>query len=378
MRRYGAFEVARERRPAATRPRFPTPSSTDVARGPLRPRLHARADARRAERRARCRRPTGDAEGRRPVGVDGRRRGRCAASRRRRGRLEFYSTHARATGAGPSTRCPTYIRSHVHPERARRRARCRSSRPSGCRCRSTRGARTRSGSTRSRTRTRSGSHPTDAERLGVDDRRPRARRDRDRPLRRQGLGHRGHPPGRRRLHPPHGPLEDRRSDGQRADDGDGRASTRDGTRRGRLPAREGRRARSSPPTPTPRASGGRTPACTRTSTFPVQPDPISGMHCWHQAVRVRKAEPGDRYGDIVGRHREGPRRSTRSGSSTRPARDPRLARRHAAARTGCCGRSSPGARRTGCRRTAVCRSDRAPGAASRRPGVLLRGARWSA
>ncbi|HUP47943.1 MAG TPA: molybdopterin-dependent oxidoreductase [Thermoanaerobaculia bacterium] len=33
-------------------------------------------------------------------------------------------------------------------------------------------------------------------------------------------------------------------------------------------------------------------------TFAVQPDPISGMHCWHQAVRVRKAEQGDRYGDI--------------------------------------------------------------------------------
>ncbi|MDQ6799685.1 MAG: molybdopterin-dependent oxidoreductase [Acidobacteriota bacterium] len=33
-------------------------------------------------------------------------------------------------------------------------------------------------------------------------------------------------------------------------------------------------------------------------TFPVQPDPISGMHCWHQAVRVRKAEQSDRYGDI--------------------------------------------------------------------------------
>lgn len=33
-------------------------------------------------------------------------------------------------------------------------------------------------------------------------------------------------------------------------------------------------------------------------TFPVQPDPISGQHCWHQAVRVRKAEPGDSYGDI--------------------------------------------------------------------------------
>ncbi|MEM7584863.1 MAG: molybdopterin-dependent oxidoreductase [Acidobacteriota bacterium] len=33
-------------------------------------------------------------------------------------------------------------------------------------------------------------------------------------------------------------------------------------------------------------------------TFPVHPDPVSGMHCWHQAVRVRRAEPGDRYGEI--------------------------------------------------------------------------------
>ena len=33
-------------------------------------------------------------------------------------------------------------------------------------------------------------------------------------------------------------------------------------------------------------------------TFPVQPDPISGMHCWHQAVKVVKAQPGDRDGDI--------------------------------------------------------------------------------
>jgi anaerobic selenocysteine-containing dehydrogenase len=34
-------------------------------------------------------------------------------------------------------------------------------------------------------------------------------------------------------------------------------------------------------------------------TFPVHPDPISGQHCWHQAVRVRPAEPGDAYGDIA-------------------------------------------------------------------------------
>ncbi len=34
-------------------------------------------------------------------------------------------------------------------------------------------------------------------------------------------------------------------------------------------------------------------------TFPVQPDPISGQHCWHQAVWIRPAEPGDAYGDIA-------------------------------------------------------------------------------
>ena len=33
-------------------------------------------------------------------------------------------------------------------------------------------------------------------------------------------------------------------------------------------------------------------------TFPVHPDPISGMHCWHQLVRVEPAAAGDRYGDI--------------------------------------------------------------------------------
>ena len=33
-------------------------------------------------------------------------------------------------------------------------------------------------------------------------------------------------------------------------------------------------------------------------TFPVQPDPISGMHCWHQKVTLQKAGPDDRYGDV--------------------------------------------------------------------------------
>jgi len=34
-------------------------------------------------------------------------------------------------------------------------------------------------------------------------------------------------------------------------------------------------------------------------TFPVHPDPISGQHCWHQAVRVTQAGPDDSYGDIA-------------------------------------------------------------------------------
>ncbi|MEQ8330084.1 MAG: molybdopterin-dependent oxidoreductase [Longimicrobiales bacterium] len=34
-------------------------------------------------------------------------------------------------------------------------------------------------------------------------------------------------------------------------------------------------------------------------THAVHPDPVSGMHCWHQAVRVSKAQPGDRFGDIA-------------------------------------------------------------------------------
>jgi anaerobic selenocysteine-containing dehydrogenase len=34
-------------------------------------------------------------------------------------------------------------------------------------------------------------------------------------------------------------------------------------------------------------------------TFPVQPDPVSGMHCWHQRVTLEKAGPDDAYGDVM-------------------------------------------------------------------------------
>ncbi len=33
--------------------------------------------------------------------------------------------------------------------------------------------------------------------------------------------------------------------------------------------------------------------------FPVHPDPVSGMHCWHQKVVVSQARADDRYGDVL-------------------------------------------------------------------------------
>ncbi len=33
--------------------------------------------------------------------------------------------------------------------------------------------------------------------------------------------------------------------------------------------------------------------------FPPHPDPVSGMHAWHQRVRITEADPDDQYGDVV-------------------------------------------------------------------------------
>ena len=33
-------------------------------------------------------------------------------------------------------------------------------------------------------------------------------------------------------------------------------------------------------------------------THAVHPDPISGMHCWHQRVRIERPSSNDKYGDI--------------------------------------------------------------------------------
>ena len=54
-------------------------------------------------------------------------------------------------------------------------------------------------------------------------------------------------------------------------------------------------------------------------TFAVQPDPISGMQCWHQKVRVSKAAPGERLGDIVVDRAKARAEVERWKSLTRPA-----------------------------------------------------------
>ena len=43
----------------------------------------------------------------------------------------------------------------------------------------------------------------------------------------------------------------------------------------------------------------RDPGVHQNLAFPPQADPLSGMHSWHQRVRLSAAEPGDAYGDVV-------------------------------------------------------------------------------
>jgi hypothetical protein len=57
-------------------------------------------------------------------------------------------------------------------------------------------------------------------------------------------------------------------------------------------------------------------------TFPVQPDPVSGMHCWTQRVHLEKAGVDDSYGDIVVDTEEAHRVYKEWMERTRPAPGP--------------------------------------------------------
>ena len=44
---------------------------------------------------------------------------------------------------------------------------------------------------------------------------------------------------------------------------------------------------------------GKMEACIKILPMAVHPDPISGMHTWHQRVRIEKPKEGENYGDIM-------------------------------------------------------------------------------
>jgi anaerobic selenocysteine-containing dehydrogenase len=61
--------------------------------------------------------------------------------------------------------------------------------------------------------------------------------------------------------------------------------------------------------------------------FPVQPDTISGQHCWHQKVRVTKPGADDKYGDVFVDTNKSHEVYKRWLSKTRPAPGPNNLRR---------------------------------------------------
>ena len=348
MRRYGAFEISTRRRAAPRGARCRAERARGSGRGPFGRVYTARAEA--AVVRTSCRWPTPDpdAEGRRPVGVRDRRRGAARLPDAERP-ARVLLAHARRVGLARSTRCRPTSRATSIPTEPRRRTRCASSRPSGCRCRSTRAAPTRSGSTRSRTPTRSGS--TRGTRRGSASRTGDLVRveTRDRPLRRQGLGDRGHPA--RESSPAAITWDAGSSDEPDAasaqTDGDGGARRATAAQLDAAP----RSGASSPyrveRSRHARGSGGPTSACTRTSRSRCIP--IRSRACTAGTRRCASRRPRPAIATATSSSTPRSRAaSTRSGSRARVRR--RATRRTArGGRTGCCVRSSRRGRSTGCR-----------------------------
>ncbi len=290
MRRYGAFEVQRRigavheqtvprddlQDPAEDRfgrvyTRVPKPPSPNIVPQPT---------------------PEPDAEGRRPVGVrvdDRILRGFPTPS----GRLEFYSTTL-ADWGWPEYALPTYVHSHVHPDRLAEDERVLIST-----FRLPVHIHTRSANAKWLDEIAHTNplwmHPRDADGLGV------ATGDLVRVEThighfvvrawvtegiRPGVVACSHHMGRWKLHA-HGQRQLMATVGL----------SRDGAQWSLRRAR-GVRAYASADPDTARiwwTDAG----VHQNMTFAVQPDPVSGQHCWHQAVRLRRAGPSDAYGDIA-------------------------------------------------------------------------------
>ncbi|MFZ5871420.1 MAG: molybdopterin dinucleotide binding domain-containing protein [Actinomycetota bacterium] len=290
MRRYGAFEVA-ERVGQVFEDPVPEAELADSAVDPA-GRVYSAVPAEPAANVVPTGTPEPDEQGRRPVGVlvDGvARRGFPTPS----GKLEFWSPTLAAWGWDEHA-VPTYIRSHVHPDELADDQMVLIS--------------TFRLPTQIHTRGANASwlnelahtnplwvHPSDAARLGV--------RTGDLVRVETEIGHfvvrawvtEGIRPGVVACshHMGRWKLQDHAADQVMATVD----LLRDGTRRSL------RRLRGIAPydssDPDTRRIWWTDVGVHQNLTFPVHPDPVSGQHCWHQAVRVRPAEPSDAYGDVA-------------------------------------------------------------------------------
>jgi anaerobic selenocysteine-containing dehydrogenase len=289
MRRYGAFEVARKTgRPFEQE--VPAREMEDAAWAPS-GRVYTRAPRPETANLVPVPTPEPDGDGRRAVGVevDGRvLRGFPTPS----GKLEFYS-RTLADWGWPEYALPTYIKSHVHPDRL-----SPGEMPLIPTFRLPVQIHTRSANAKWLDEIAHTNplwmHPSDAERLGV--------RTGDLVRVETRIGHfvvkawvtEGIRPGVVACSHHMGRWKTG-EEGQRqlmATVDLDRAGTRWSLRR-----RHGVQPVASSDPDTSRiwwSDAG----VHQNLAFAVQPDPVSGMHCWHQAVRVRKAEAGDRYGDV--------------------------------------------------------------------------------
>ncbi len=290
MRRYGAFEVARGAGALHESP-VPAEELEDLAVAPN-GRAYTAAPAPEQANAVPTPAPEPDARGRRPVGVeiDGElRHGFPTPS----GRLEFYSPTL-ADWGWPEYALPTYIHSHIHPTRLEQ-----GQLPLISTFRLPVHIHTRSANAKWLNEIAHTNpvwiHPRDATRLGI---RAGALVRVETEIGyfvarawvtegiRPGVVACSHHMGRWHVQGGPGSGQITRSVILRSQD----------SRRGLQPAANGAGPAA--------ADGDRRRiwwsdvGVHQNLTFPVHPDPVSGQHCWHQAVRVRPAENGDAHGDV--------------------------------------------------------------------------------